>query len=146
MEDNVSKKCLQLWNGEACQNIGIDDEMLVHFEEHVCKRCKAYLEEFQLINKSQLQSEYLLPEDSIKLMLCLNRPNPRNENWIPMKMYLRKHAMTKALRRYGSKEALDLEIDKRKKLQYERSVQKTENIFTAKRSNACFHSTSLGTE
>ena len=47
-----------------------------------------------------------------------------------MKMYLRKHAHIKAMKRFGSEDSLKCEIEKRKRNQFEKALSKSEDIFS----------------
>lgn len=47
-----------------------------------------------------------------------------------MKMYLRKHAYLKAMKRFGDEEALKKEIERRKQEQYQRALNQSEDLFT----------------
>jgi hypothetical protein len=79
-------------------------------------------EEYELVNKTELSSEYLLTESSIKMMKFLLKDNPKNPHWSQMKLYLKKHAIEKSIARWGSFELMLAEKDRRKKESFSREL------------------------
>jgi hypothetical protein len=98
------------------------------FGEAVCHTCKQKTE-FDLLSKDQVRSEYLIPLDSIGHMKYSAQPNPRNPNWTPMRLYLRKHAIERAIKRFGTLEALDADITTRGPSTVDRDLTATDNFF-----------------
>ena len=121
-----TRKCCELWNDTPCESTNLDEIVLKQFNEAVCSRCKANSTDYYLIPKKVVQSEYLLTDDSLSLMTFVIRDNPINPHWTGMKMYLRKHARIKALKRFGSEEALNEEIGKRKSQKTQKENEKVE--------------------
>lgn len=103
---------------------------LFHLSISCLRRCKIYSPLYQLMSKKQIQAEYLLTDDSLSMMSFVTKPNPYNPNWTAMKMYLRKHAYLKAMKRFGDEEALKKEIERRKQEQYQRALNQSEDLFT----------------
>lgn len=118
----------------CCTSDDIDKTLLGVFDEKICSACKSLPDQcgdYELINKTEVASAYLITSDSISLMPYIEKTNPRNSNWVPMKMYLRKHARIKAIKRWGSADALLDEIDRRKKSKFEHDVDVVDDIFSS---------------
>lgn len=75
-----------------------------------------YENDYDLINKSDIVAQYLLPDDSISLLKFIEKPNPINTRYKPMKLYLRKQARIKSYKRWVDEEGLNAEIERRKNL------------------------------
>ena len=57
----------------------------------VCLTCKNSSDDYELLTKSAAQKDFLLPEDTIKLLPFTERANPRQPKFAPMKLFLLKH-------------------------------------------------------
>ena len=85
----------------------ISETLKETFEVIVCRKCQMTNEDYQIINKNTVKTEYLLTEDTIGIMKHKTRDNPHRPGWAPMKLFLRKHAREEAIYRWGTLEALD---------------------------------------
>lgn len=93
----------------------------------MCLRCRSEAEEdFAYVVKETLKNEYLLSDYLIGTMKYVTKPNPHNARWAPIKLYLRKHAESQAVAKWGSLEALREELRQRQRKQFERSVDKVQ--------------------
>lgn len=116
-ETTISQPCLECFTA-APDRVYVDT-----FGEYVCNPCKRALREYDLISKSDVCSNFLVTESTVRLMPFILKDNPKNPHWTQMKLYLRKHAMMKAIERWGSEDALEAEKTRRMKEQYERDLE-----------------------
>jgi len=112
----MPKKC-QVKNGDSvCLSDDIDTFVDTHFDEQVCRACKQLNEDlYQLITRKDAVEKFLVPADAFKMLKFATKLNPINSNWSPMKLYLKKHVLEVAVRRFGSEELLIEEVQKREK-------------------------------
>jgi hypothetical protein len=108
-----------------------DQTFIDAFEEFVCKSCRYKHFEYHVISKSDMIEEYLITESTIRLMPFLLKDNPKNPRWTQMKLYLRKHALTKSIERWGSDDALKSEKQRRAKEQFEKGLESTKGALSA---------------
>lgn len=132
--------------------------MFTSFNEQCCKSCQIRLRpEFETICKSTVSSEYLLPEvyfilslshysnsvslfknahicfkGTIKTMMCYEKVNPKNPSWRPMNMYLRKHAIVKAIEKFGSLNQLENEKQRRGDVKLIKDLETVSSVFSCK--------------
>mmetsp|Transcript_18066 Transcript_18066/g.18128 ORF Transcript_18066/g.18128 Transcript_18066/m.18128 type:complete len:260 (+) Transcript_18066:152-931(+) len=119
-------------NSSGCSKCGIpnlENCLPEAFEERVCFGCKVASSDYDLITQSEVLSNYLITEGSLKQMKYLVKNNPKRAGWSQMKLYLRKHAKEKAVKRWGSLENLQKEINKRQQQKFDRSLEKTKDFF-----------------
>jgi DNA-repair protein complementing XP-A cells len=125
----TSKCTVTLPDGSVCGKCPVDHDLCEYFGEFVCKSCKFNTgDTYKTISRGECISAYLIPEDSLKVLKFMNKDNPHHVGWTPMKLYLRKHAVELALRRFGTLEALEDEKKKREAAKFERSLVKTDDI------------------
>jgi DNA repair protein len=128
--------------GKKCGNPFIDKFLYDNFGETICFSCKLKNQEktaslslpdlYRLISKQEAIKEYLLPDDSFQLFKFINKPNPHNSHWIPMKLYLTKHIEQYSLLKYGTREKLQEEKAKREAKKYERLLEKNQALLEEK--------------
>lgn len=128
--ENTTCECLDE-TGDVCGHSPVDEVLFTIFEEQVCKTCKKKTDLYDLIPKAECTTKYLLPEDTVKIMKFQQKDNPYNAGWIPMKLFLRKHAIALAIHRFGSEKGLEAEKKKREEKKFEKSLEQTENILTS---------------
>ena len=87
-----------------------------------------YENDYDFINKSDISTHYLLPDDSISLLKFIEKPNPINTRYKPMKLYLRKHARIKSYKRWTDEAGLNAEIERRKYLKISKMKDDVDNI------------------
>jgi hypothetical protein len=102
------------------------------FGEKCCFECRKQNEDLSLISGDVVKSEYLIPASSLCLMKFVERDNPRNRGWVGMKLYLRKHAREKAVKKWGSSEGLAVELEKRRSRKYKRDLLIASSTFDQK--------------
>lgn len=125
VEDD-STKCSQIWDGEICAADGIDEEFMKAFGEKACRRCRVSLPELGMMSKRLAKEEFLLPDDTFLFLPSLEKSNPHHESWTTMKLYLRKNLISKAIKRFGSLEALVEEKEKRRRAKFVRELNRVE--------------------
>ena len=124
--DMLSCQYVDLATGSICGAQPVAKDLLLSFGESCCERCRHLTADYELINKSIVASQFLLPQDSIKMMKFVTKNNPRNVMFAPMKLYLRKHAMEKSLKRWGDADGLMKELDRREKDRFEQGLAECE--------------------
>lgn len=106
VEDTLCCEYIHEESGVKCGNQPIALDLWEVFEESCCEACRHLSDDYKLINKTDVSSQFLIPQDSIKMMKFTTKVNPRNSLFAPMKLYLRKHAKKKSFKRWGSEEGL----------------------------------------
>lgn len=124
--DSMSCQVTDPSTGMLCGGQPVSKDLLLTFGESCCERCRYLNDDYTLINKSDVMSQFLLPQDSIKMMKFATKMNPRNSMFAPMKLYLRKHAMQKSFKRWGDADGLMKELDRREKSRFDRGLAECE--------------------
>jgi hypothetical protein len=124
--DSMSCQVTDSSTGQLCGGQPVSKDLLLTFGESCCERCRYLNDDYTLINKSDVVSQFLLPQDSIKMMKFSTKMNPRNSMFAPMKLYLRKHAMQKSFKRWGGADGLMQELDRREKSRFDRGLAECE--------------------
>ncbi len=105
-----------------------------------------YENDYDLINKSDIAAQYLLPDDSISLLKYIEKPNPINTRYKPMKLYLRKQARIKSYKRWVDEEGLNAEIERRKNLKLSKIQDEVDTIdFSSNGIQSLYNSNSQST-
>ena len=74
--DNINSE------GNCCGSVEIDKYLYDSFDERICFECKNQnSSEYDLINRTEVMSEFLLPLDSVNMMKCIEKVNPKNTHW-----------------------------------------------------------------
>jgi DNA repair protein len=92
---------------------------------NVCAECRDKTDDYDVLSKSDVLTEYLLPEDLLKFLPHTTRENPHKSNWAPMKMYLRKMVREKSYERWEDDKGLQAEKARRQTLKYDRDLEKS---------------------
>ena len=92
---------------------------------NVCAECRDKTDDYDVLSKSDVLTEYLLPEDLLKFLPHTTRENPHKSNWAPMKMYLRKIVREKSYERWEDDKGLQAEKARRQTLKYDRDLEKS---------------------
>lgn len=92
------------------------------------------LEEFEInasdyVTKNDAKNIYCLPDGTLAICDYIEKDNPHNNKFKPMKLYVRKEIRKRARKRYGGLIGLQEERRKRQLRKYENDIQKTKNIF-----------------
>ncbi|KAG5192111.1 hypothetical protein JKP88DRAFT_352052 [Tribonema minus] len=127
--------------GRVCESCGardtddprgtLDRKLLEAFDVAVCRNCKDSKEAYELMTKADVQKLFLLPEGTIRVLKYVERENPRNKGWTPMRLYLHKDARVWALKRWSTVEALEEERKRRDAKKWEESVKRTKGVFSS---------------
>ena len=72
---------------------------------------------------ADVKSQWLLPDGTISVLSFVERDNPNNRGWAPMKLYLTKHVRERSYARWGGEEGLEAERRRRQEKKCERSVK-----------------------
>eukprot|EP01084_Bolivina_argentea_P012442 23315_1 len=119
-----------------CNSVTICPMYLKHFGIYVCKECK-WKSKYKCITKTNAKKQYLLSEGDINALKCwiknirkknemfdYEKNNNNNNKWIPkyLKLYLIYQLEELALEKYGSKEGIEQERNKREANKMQRSI------------------------
>jgi len=110
-----------------CQKCASADVLPMYrdvFDERICRGCAASDDDWELLNKSSVASEYLLSEDTIRHLRHSVKDNPHRKGWAEMKLYLRRHARIESQRRWGRDAALSTEKARRESQKLERELSR----------------------
>lgn len=115
--------------GKRDGDVLIDQPCFKAFGVAVCIQCKSSNEDYNYMTKTDVQSTYLLPDGTVRVLKFIEKENPRNNRWSSMKLYLRKEARKYSFERWGGAEGLEEERKKRESKKWEASVKKTKDVF-----------------
>lgn len=92
------------------------------------------LEEFEvnaspLVSKKEAMQKYCLPEGTMAVCSYVEKQNPHRKGWTPMKLYNRSEIRRRARKRFGGKEGLIAERNRRAQKRLEKDLLETRNIF-----------------
>jgi XPA protein C-terminus len=118
-------------------------------KEDTIDRIVVILEEFEetaseWVTKAEAKKMYCLPEGTLAVCTCVEKPNPHNKAWTPMKMYSRAEVRTKARTRYGGVEGLIAERQRREENKFAKDMERSQQIF-ATSSSSCSSKTKTAT-
>jgi hypothetical protein len=118
-------------------------------KEDTVDRVVVILEEFEetaseWVTKAEAKKMYCLPEGTLAVCTCVEKPNPHNKAWTPMKMYSRAEVRTKARTRYGGVEGLIAERQRREENKFAKDMERSQQIF-ATSSSSCSSKTKTAT-
>jgi len=102
-------------------NRQFDENILSSYKLRVCTVCKNdRREKFQEITTTQAKTRYLVSDNVLRQLPFVERSNPRNSHFRPMKLYLTYLVEEAALAIWESLENIDREIVKRAKRKQEK--------------------------
>lgn len=116
-------------DGSLCNSTLIKGCYYENFGEIVCKNCAYESDSMKLLTRTDLKTKYLLTDYTIDSMRHRVIDNPRNKGWTPMQLYLRKHALEKAVEKWGSVQLFEEEIKRREDKKFLKSLEKVQNVF-----------------
>ena len=92
------------------------------------------LEEFELnsspyISQTEAQRQYCIPKGTLDVCSYVEKDNPHKKGWSKMKLYHRSEIRKRAYKRFGGKEGLILEREKRRKKRCEKDMNDVKNVF-----------------
>lgn len=112
-DDPRAPKCYE------CGTKELDFRLWHVFKTRVCRECRLKMpEKYSLLTKTECRQDYLLTDPELRdeeKMPHLERPNPYQNTYSNMMLYLRYQVEEFALAKWGSFEALDAEFEKRTK-------------------------------
>lgn len=100
----------------------------VEIAENIDSQEDESVEDFELnasayISQTEAQKLYCLPKGTIDVMSFIERDNPHQRGWSKMKLYSRSEVRRRARKRFGGKDGLIAERERRKKKKYEKELQ-----------------------
>eukprot|EP01083_Nonionella_stella_P014863 41624_1 len=113
-----------------CNSVTICPMYLKHFKIHVCRECK-WKPKYKCLSKTNAKKQYLLSEGDINSLHCWvkdikqsNKSSHNSTQWMPkyMKLYLIYQLEELSLERYGSKEGLEAERNRREVNRMQRAI------------------------
>ena len=99
-----------------CENS--DDESVEEFE----RDASAY------VSQTEAQKIYCLPKGTIDVLSFIERDNPHQRGFSKMKLYSRAEVRRRARKRYGGKNGLITEREKRKMKKYEKELKEVKKM------------------
>lgn len=100
-----------------CSSIEIDHFLRRHFNIFVCSSCRElHANCYSLLTKTTAKEEYLLTDEELadtSILPFMTKPNPYKSSWSDMHLYLAMHVRDYALKKWGSLEALQQELEHR---------------------------------
>lgn len=81
------------------------------------------------VSKREAVQLYCLPEGTLAVCTFVERENPRNKAWAPLKLFKRSEIRRRARERYGGLEGLIEERRKRAERRFKKDLKAAEDIF-----------------
>ena len=95
-----------------------------------CNACRRRDPSLDLLNATDAARTYLLPQATLKCLPTLERENPRQPTWTPMRLFLRRHLVDHANRRWGDADGLEAERKRRAAAKVKRDDAKAKDFFS----------------
>ena len=83
----------------------------------------------QYVTASEAKDKYCLPDGTLNVCEYIEKENPRNKKFKPMKLYYRSEIRKRARNRYNGLQGLVEEREKRQMKKFYRDYEKTKDIF-----------------
>jgi DNA-repair protein complementing XP-A cells len=92
------------------------------------------LEDFEVgaspfVSKKEAMQTYCLPEGTLAVCSFVEKENPRNKKWAPLKLYNRAEIRRRARARFGGLEGLVEERQKRVEKRFRKDMETAKNVF-----------------
>ena len=100
------------------------------FSIQTCNACRRRDPSLDLLNATDAARTYLLPQATLKCLPTLERANPRQPTWTPMRLFLRRHLVEHANRRWGDADGLEAERKRRAAAKVKRDDAKAKVFFS----------------
>ena len=81
------------------------------------------------VTKQEAMHSYCLPQGTLDVCEFTERENPRNRKFQPMKLFHRAEVRRRAYERYGGKDGLEKERERRKRKRFEKDMANVREIF-----------------
>lgn len=81
------------------------------------------------ISQTEAQKTYCIPMGTLAVCSYVEKDNPHKKGWNKMKLYLRSEVRRRARRRFGGKQGLIDEREKRRKKRFEKDMKETKDVF-----------------
>jgi len=111
-----------------CGTKDLDFRLWRVFGTRVCKDCRRKIpEKYSLLTKTECKADYLLTESELRdkeLLPHLERPNPYQQTYSNMMLFLRYQVEEFAWKKWGGPEQLDAEWEKRQRVKKDRKQAK----------------------
>ncbi|EQC37201.1 DNA repair protein [Saprolegnia diclina VS20] len=114
---------------ESCHlDLPCDQDFFTTFGLYVCRSCRYEGPAYVLLTKDSAKKRFLLPDSAFEDLPCLRRPNPKNERFAPLKLYLTKTCETACIELFGSLEKMLVEKEQRERKRFEKAVSRTKSV------------------
>jgi DNA-repair protein complementing XP-A cells len=92
------------------------------------------LEDFEVgaspfVSKKEAMQTYCLPEGTLAVCSFVEKENPRNKKWAPLKLYNRAEIRRRARERFGGLEGLVKERQRRVEKRFRKDMETAKNVF-----------------
>ena len=81
------------------------------------------------LTKKEAKNYYCLPEGTLAVCEVQERQNPHHKGWTPMKLYRKSELEERAYKRYGGKEGLEAERNKRRDRKFAKDMEEARKVF-----------------
>lgn len=111
-----------------CNTPELDFRLYNWFGTRVCKECRNdNPEKYSLLTKTECKEDYLLTDPELRdeeVLKHIEKPNPHQNTYHNMMLYMRYQVEEFAFRKWGSAEALDAEYERREEAKKKKKDQK----------------------
>ena len=130
--DQEKKQCRKPRTADDCGTCGAlaDAALRTAFSIQTCNACRRRDPSLDLLNATDAARTYLLPQATLKCLPTLERENPRQPTWTPMRLFLRRHLVEHANRRWGDEAGLEAERKRRAAAKVKRDDAKAKDFFS----------------
>lgn len=109
----------KLSNNQSKNELDDDEESLEDFEHNAT----------EYITKAEAQRVYCLPLGTLAVCSYTERENPHKKGWSSMKLYSRSEVRRRARKRFGGKDGLVQERERRKEKRLEKDLEEMKDVF-----------------
>ena len=130
--DETSSQQKRPRTADDCDTCGglADAAFRAAFSISTCNACRRRDPSLDLLNATDAARTYLLPQATLKCLPTLERENPRQPTWTPMRLFLRRHLVEHANRRWGDEAGLEAERRRRAAAKVKRDDAKAKDFFS----------------
>lgn len=93
----------------VCGSAEIDAQLHGTFGVTVCTGCARDGDDYKLLSRTRAKEKFLLSDSDLAMLQFLSKPNPRNEAWKPVKLYLLRQCRALSWSRWGDAAGLEQE-------------------------------------